>query len=504
MIVEHLPIDRQRRIKKPVYPNMRSPSPLFRLSVGLLLGAGLLGIIACQRHEAAANHPRATLSPVALSPAKRLPTPLPATRMATAPFLNLPSYAYESLPFLLSQTGAFTDLATLTPHPSLLPYVVNAPLWTDGALKKRWIMVPHQPDLPANERPAISFAPTGEWYFPSGTVLVKQFDLATDERDGSKIRRLETRFIVRSHDGQVYGATYRWREDQTDAELLNDGRDDDITITNRDGSSHVQHWHYPSRFECLSCHNRVAGGILGVSTRQINADIIDQHGKRVNQLQRWNELGLLQPAIRPEEFASLPRLVDPHDAQANITDRVRSYLDSNCSHCHRPGAMGFVSYDARFETPIERQNILYARPVNDYGIDRVRYIKPNDPWRSMLLVRLERSDTMKMPPLGRNVLDHHAIDLMREWITSMDAPPALPPPTITVEGNRNTGPLTISASHSDPLATLYYTLDGSLPDDESLVYQQPLTVSAPAIVRIKAIRNGYASSIALLTELHKP
>ena len=465
-----------------------------RCAAVLIIGAGLLGIMACQRQETAAHMP----------PTATLPAPLPTARPTTPPFLELPSYAYEALPYLLSQTGAFTDTATLTPTPSMLPYAVNSPLWTDGALKKRWIVVPHLPDLKAEDRPAISFTPTGEWYFPSGTVLVKQFDLATDERDPTKVRRLETRFIVRSNDGQVYGATYRWRDDQTDAELLYDGRDDDITITKHDGSTHVQRWHYPSRTECLSCHNRIAGGVLGVSTRQINADVIDMHGKRVNQLQRWNELGLFQPPIRAEEFAQLPRLVNPNDPHADLTDRVRSYLDSNCSHCHRPGAMAFVSYDARFETPIERQNMLYARPINDYGIDRVRYIKPNDPWRSMVLVRLERGDTMKMPPLGRNVLDHQAIDLLREWITSMDAPPALPPPKITVDGNRVTGPITVSATHSDPQAILYYTLDGSLPDDESPVYQQPLTVSAPARVRIKAIRNGYASSIALLTELYAP
>jgi hypothetical protein len=236
----------------------------------------------------------------------------------------------------------------------------------------------------------------------------------------------------------------------------------------------------------------------------VNRYVPDGNGHSVNQLRRWNAMGLFQPPISDKEFVDLPQLVDPHDQHADLTNRVRSYLDANCSHCHRPGAMPFVSYDARYETPLERQNLLYARPVNDYGIDRVRYIKPNDPWRSMILVRLERTDTMKMPPLGRAVIDHQAIDLLKTWITSMDAPTALTPPIIHLAGDRSKGPLTITAQHPDPEATLYFTLDGSLPDDESPVFTNPLIVTAPAKVRIKAIRPGYASSIAILTELHAP
>lgn len=45
-------------------------------------------------------------------------------------------------PLLLSQTGAFTDLGTLTPAPALIPYSVNAPLWSDNAAKTRWMAAP--------------------------------------------------------------------------------------------------------------------------------------------------------------------------------------------------------------------------------------------------------------------------------------------------------------------------------------------------------------------------
>ncbi len=201
--------------------------------------------------------------------------------------------------------------------------------------------------------------------------------------------------------------------------------------------------------------------------------------------------------IPDEQFRDLPHLTPPADEKADLADRARSYLDANCSHCHRPGAMPFVSYDARFETPLNRQHMIDIRTVNDYGIDRVCYVKPNDPWRSMVLVRLEHTDTMKMPPLGRNIPDRTAIDLMRSWIASMPGQPTLPPPVVVVTGSLASGPVTVTAHHDDPEAHLYVTRDGTLPDDDSPPYTGPVVITAPATVRIKALRDGYTSSIVI-------
>jgi len=428
--------------------------------------------------------------------------PPPAARSAARspvdPFLGLPAYANEAMPALLSQTGVFSDTAALTPTTGLLPYEVNAPLWTDGARKQRWLLIPRHARR-RDDGGAISFSLFGEWYFPSGTVAVKQFDLPVDERDPTVVRRLETRILIRGLDGQVFGATYRWRDDQRDADLLSDLRNEDVPITTADGTTRMQRWTYPGRAECLTCHNHTAGGLLGISTRQLNRPGHDG----VNQIAHWNAQDLFDPPLEPERLADLPRLPAYDDETIPVVERVRSYLDANCSHCHRPGAMPFTSYDARFETPLERQNLLYVRPVNDYGIDRVRYVKPNDPWRSMLLVRLEKNDSMKMPPLGRNVVDQHAVTLLRRWIASMDGPRALPPAVVTLVGDPTTGPVEVRAQHADPQADLHYTLDGSVPSNESPRYTMPLTLSAPAIVRIKAIRDGFASSVAVPTVISR-
>lgn len=468
---------------------MSSPAP-HPLILALIVTA-LVGLVTgCGESDAReeAQQAPATPAPV-IVPAR---APAATTGAAVEPFLDLPPYSHLAMPPLLSQTGVFSDTARLTPIAGLLPYEVNAALWTDGARKQRWLRVPPSA-RPDGDGGAISFARYGEWYFPSGTVAVKQFDLPVDERDPTIVRRLETRILVRGLDGLVYGATYRWRDDQRDAELLNELRNEDVTITNADGTTRTQRWTYPGRTECLTCHNRTAGGLLGVNTRQLNRPGHDG----VNQIAAWNQLGLFDPPLDAGHLVDLPRLPGYDDQAVPVEDRVRSYLDANCSHCHRPGAMAFTSYDARYETPLERQNLLYARPVNDYGIDRVRYLKPNDPWRSMLLVRLEKTDSMKMPPLGRNVVDHRAIALLRSWITGMEGPPALPPVTVTVIGDMRHGLVEVRAEHGDPQAELHYTLDGSVPHDESPRYTAPLHLDAPATIRVKAIREGFASSVAV-------
>jgi glucose/arabinose dehydrogenase len=44
-----------------------------------------------------------------------------------------------NFPRKLSQTGLFLNTAELQPHADLLSYDVNVPLWSDSALKKRWM-----------------------------------------------------------------------------------------------------------------------------------------------------------------------------------------------------------------------------------------------------------------------------------------------------------------------------------------------------------------------------
>ncbi len=401
------------------------------------------------------------------------------------------------MPALLSQTGTFANTIKLEPAASFMPYEVIAPLWSDGAVKTRWIAVPFEPERGDDSGQRVSFTARGSWWFPAGTVLVKHFALALDERAPERRRRLETRILVRSDDGRVHGATYRWLADGKDAELIDQGADEDLAITGRDGVVRQQQWHYPSRAECLICHNQTAGGVLGVKTSQLNSTITYADGRHANQLAEWNRVGLFQRHLDADELAALPRQVSPADESADLETRVRSYLDANCSHCHRPGAMVFHSYDARFDTPIEQQNLVHGRVINENGIDRARYIRPQDPWRSMVLVRMEREDLMRMPPLGRGVVDRDATKLIRTWIASLPGLPVPPPPVVAPTGRTFRGTMEVHASHEDPAVELRYTIDGSIPDDESPLLPSVLTLARTTVLRVRGYKKAHAGTLTI-------
>ncbi|PWU16410.1 MAG: hypothetical protein C5B50_13625, partial [Verrucomicrobia bacterium] len=198
------------------------------------------------------------------------------TRLPCKPYLSMPGRADGPIPRLLSQTGVFKDTANLVPNPELIPYDLVVSFWSDGASKSRWMalpfVVPPSGGSPSDLSPRgdkIKFRPTGEWTFPKGTVFVKHFDLPTDETDPAAKRRLETRLIVCDSTGGVYGVTYKWRPDNTDADLLYSNLTEKITIRTLTGVR-TQSWYYPSRDDCRTCHTPRAGGVLGPKTRQLN------------------------------------------------------------------------------------------------------------------------------------------------------------------------------------------------------------------------------------------
>ena len=56
---------------------------------------------------------------------------------------------------------------------------------------------------------------SGDWDFPNGTVLMKNFRIGT--------RLIETRLFMRHPDGNWGGFTYEWNAQQTDATLVQGG-----------------------------------------------------------------------------------------------------------------------------------------------------------------------------------------------------------------------------------------------------------------------------------------
>jgi uncharacterized repeat protein (TIGR03806 family) len=398
--------------------------------------------------------------------------------------MRMPPNTNGLIPRLLSQTGAFHDVASLEPADFLLPYDLNVPFWSDGAEKARWVYVP-----PGG---IIHFSPTGEWGFPAGTIFVKHFELCTDETNPAKLRRLETRLVVCDDSGGVYGVTYKWRPDNSDADLLETNLTEDITINTSTGVR-TQQWYYPSRADCLTCHTENAGSVLGVKTRQLNRIFTYPNGKPENELVAWKSLGLFDTNFSSTDVTNFPKLAPMDDMARSLEDRARSYLDANCAQCHRPHGT-VANFDARYDTPSDAQGIVRGHVLIDERIDGARVIAPNDVWRSILLMRLNTTEGYKMPPLARNTVDQHGVKLLREWIASLPGPHVLPPPEILPSGGNFTKPVEVTLK-SEPGASIFYSLDGTVPTTNDLPYEQPFKISEPTIVRAKAFKDGCTRSI---------
>ncbi|MDB6124647.1 MAG: Immunoglobulin I-set domain protein [Pedosphaera sp.] len=415
--------------------------------------------------------------------------------------------AYAQPPTRLSQTGIFTNLSSLATDSGLIPYDVNSPLWSDNALKSRWLAVPNDgAPYTANEK--IGFAATGEWTFPIGTVFVKHFELGVDETNPMIKKRLETRLLVRGTNGNYYGLTYKWRPDNSEADLLTNSLSENVVITTASGTR-TQSWYYPSRQDCLICHNPNANYVLGVKTRQLNGNFTyPSTGTNDNQLRTLNQLGLFNPALDETVIPAYASLVKVTNATASLDTRMRSYLDANCAQCHRPNSGIRANFDARFDTPLESQGIINGTVFADLGIVDAKVITPGDASKSIMHFRMNTIGPGKMPPVARNTIDTDAITALEAWIDSLDQPVPDTPPVVVVQplsiavGQGTSANLLIVATGTKPLAYQWRRngtpVSGATTSQYTLSSAQPADAGVYSIIVTNAL-GSITSSNAVLT-----
>lgn len=312
-----------------------------------------------------------------------------------------------NLPATLADTGAFTNLSTLTPHAGIVPYDLNVPFWSDNAKKTRWFSIP-------NTNLDITFNRTNNWQFPTGTVWIKHFDLELTNGVPASAKRLETRLIVKNSNG-VYGVTYRWGNSTTNATLVPEEGLDEAFAINDGGNMRTQVWHYPSRSECLTCHTPAAGFALGFNTAQLNRDF-NYSGITDNQIHALNHVGYFSSNV--SNLNTLPAMAHATNSAVSAEYRVRSYLAANCAQCHQPGGTALGTWDARISNPLSAAGIVNGTLVNNFGDTNNRVIVPNDLAHSVLLTRISTNGSLRMPPLATSLIDTQAVNLVRNWITN--------------------------------------------------------------------------------------
>ncbi|WP_163933277.1 SO2930 family diheme c-type cytochrome [Paraferrimonas sp. SM1919] len=314
----------------------------------------------------------------------------------------------------LSSYGLFSDPQNPTSAANNgIAYELNSALFSDYASKYRFIF------LPQGEQMTLAW-PTMS--FPIGTVLSKTFAMPTDSQltGFSNERLLETRLLILREDGW-HGLTYQWQGQQ--AQRLQVGARIAIELNHQDQLLRFD-YQIPSEIDCITCHQQFRDGQLashpiGPKPRLLNRAATTSNN--LNQLHYWQQQGYLRPydkTITIEPMAMLGNNV-------NLELQARGYLDINCGHCHQANGSGSVSgLRLTFATdPHSHQYGICKQPPGwdggPLGLDFD--IVPANADRSIIPYRMQLTDAKdKMPALGRQVEDTEGVQLIKQWINSLD------------------------------------------------------------------------------------
>ena len=303
---------------------------------------------------------------------------------------SAPQAAASMPPPDLRDTGLYVDVETLQIDARHLAFSPQYPLWTDGATKRRWISLPPGSAIDASDPDA--------WVFPAGTRLWKEFSF-----EG---KRVETRFMERQADGQWRYAAYAWSADGSTAQLVPErGKRGAYPLGG--GKSHT----IPGVNDCKACHQGGRSEVLGFGLIQLAPDLDGLIAR-----------GLLV-GLPPSERAA-------RSTAASATERAAAgYLHGNCGHCHNEqGPLRNLGLFLR-QTAAEGSEPAIAstfdqpvkKPAPGLSADAVLRIEPQHPDRSALLKRVaSRYPPLQMPPLGTELVDRQAVDLLARWIVESE------------------------------------------------------------------------------------
>jgi hypothetical protein len=292
---------------------------------------------------------------------------------AVVPDAFLPS----QLPERLSETGLYSDIATKQLAPGTLEFAPTNVLWSDAAVKDRWIQ------LPAGAR--IDSSDMDHWRFPVGTKLFKQFSL--DDK------RLETRVIWRigdsgNREADTLVGAYVWDDAEAEATFAVGGAND-LRGTDHDA---------PSAETCWRCHLGEPGNVLGFSALQLG------------------DVSALPLTDLPAEPFAAP-------------NSALGYLHANCGHCHNPNGAAWADSRMILRLDVGERDALATKIVQTtVGVPLEQWIGrgysfrivAGDPAASAIYVRMsDRTPIVQMPPIATEHPDPGGLAILSTWIQSL-------------------------------------------------------------------------------------
>lgn len=320
----------------------------------------------------------------------------------------------DEVPYATLSTYRFFQgpMADQRPVAEVLPYDVITPLFSDYARKARFVWVPPgSAAVQGGDHEVIAF--------PERSVLIKTFYydrvLPQDTR-----RIIETRLMFK-RGGQWEFANYVWNEDQSEAYLDLQGSVTQVTWIDPEGGQREVDYRIPAWGECMTCHKHGEDPApIGPKPRNLHRLMTYSDGDH-DQLERWKQRGILQG---PGSMGVVP-LARWDDVTEDLTQRVRAYLDMNCAHCHGDG--NHCSYrPIRFnwEQSVDPTALgVCVVPEEPLLPAHSHIVAPSNLERSVLHFRLASTEVAeRMPLLGRTVVHEEALQLIEQWITSLQQP----------------------------------------------------------------------------------
>jgi hypothetical protein len=123
-----------------------------------------------------------------------------------------------------------------------------------------------------------------------------------------------------------------------------------------------------------------------------------------------------------------PALARPSDTNASLEERATAYMAANCAACHHEGASYLGGEQTWIATPGVAMGSrgLIGAPHHNWpmahalNLPTAPLIDPGNPGNSILLARVKSNDPdLRMPPLGRNLVDEEGAAVLEQWIQSM-------------------------------------------------------------------------------------
>ncbi len=302
----------------------------------------------------------------------------------------------------LADTGLYADFARKVVAPDVRPFSPQYPLWSDGATKRRWISLPDGAAIDASDSDA--------WIFPAGTRIWKEFSFA---------RRIETRYMEKTANGEWLYATYRWNEEESEALLVSE-RGVRRACESRPGVPYS----LPGVVECRACHDSGLSSVLGFSALQLSRDRDPEAPHATAPEPGSLDLDEL---VRRGLIAGLPAAIAAHPPRvqaATPTSRTAlGYLHANCSNCHNKrstiASLG-LSWTVRADGTPEALATAVDQPSHyrPTGTSISERIVPGAPDESLLVARVSTRDPARqMPPMDTHLVDEEGLALLKRWIT---------------------------------------------------------------------------------------